>query len=337
MKIPLKVLLIFDIPFNAPSDYDFSEEMKHEDWGAERKIFESLQENGYTVKTLGLYNDVIPLLETIKKYKPDIVFNSAEVFKEKAQFDKNIAGVLEMAGVPYTGASPASLTVCNNKALSKKILTFHKIKVPNFYTFYRRRKLKLVKRLKLPVIVKPLCEEASRGISQASIADSPEALWERIRFIFEKMNLDAIAEEYIEGREFYVSLIGNRRVRVLPLREITFGQMNGDEPRIATYKAKWDKQYRKKWNIKNKFAGPVAPELEKRIAAICRRAYHALNMQCYARLDLRVTPDNEIYIIEPNANPSLVPDDEVPLSAQKAGISYKTLVKKIVELGFQRI
>ena len=332
----LKVLLLFDCPFPVPRGYDFKQEFKEIDWSAENEVYRALKKSGYQISLLGLYNDVAPLLEEVQENKPDVVFNLTEVFQQKSHFDKNIVWMLEMLGIPYTGASPASLLICNNKALSKKILSFHRIKVPNFHTFYRGHRIWLPKKLKLPIIVKPLCEEASRGISQASVVDSEEAMISRIKFIHENMNADAIAEEYIEGREFYISILGSRRITVLPIREMKFGQFPEDEPRIATYKAKWDFDYREKWGIKNVFVGRLPEGWHKKIEEVCKRAYRALNMRCYARFDIRVTPDAQVYIIEPNANPNLDKWDELGQSAEKAGMTYDKLIRKIIGFAFQQ-
>jgi D-alanine-D-alanine ligase len=340
MKLPrrkLKILLLFNSPYFKPRGYDFKEEMSDPDnMYTEKDVLDALRENGYQVSVIGLYNDLSPLLEEIRENRPDVIFNMADVFNETTQFDKNIAALLELFGIPYTGSSTGCLFVCNDKALSKKILSFHRIKVPHFYTFYRKHKVWLPKKLKLPVIVKPLCEEASRGISQASIVDSEESFLERIKFIHENMGMDAIAEEYIEGREFYVPVLGNKRLTALPPRELKFGQLPEDEPRIATYKAKWDDNYRDRWGIKSVFPGKLAEGVEDRIAETCKRAYRALNMDGYGRFDIRVTSDGKVYIIEPNANPCIAKIDEVAQAAAKMGISYPQLVKRIVLQAFQR-
>jgi D-alanine-D-alanine ligase len=194
----------------------------------------------------------------------------------------------------------------------------------------------LPKRLKLPLIVKPLTEQASRGIAQASVVDSADALIERVKFIHDSMGSDAIAEEYIDGREFYVSLLGNKRIKVLPLREMKFGEFGEDEPRVATYKAKWDYDYRQKWGIKNVFAGRLPNGLAEKIGEVCKRAYRVLNIQSYARFDIRVANDSKIYILEVNANPNLDKDDEVGQSAEKGGIPYDKLVQKILMYAFKR-
>jgi len=332
----LKVLLVFDSPYASARGYDFKKEFDEIDWMTEDDVHTALCENGHQVRLLGLCNDINILLEEIHEEKPDIIFNLAEVFKQRAHFDKNVAAVLELLEIPYTGATPASLLICNDKALTKKILTFHRVRVPHFHTFRRAHRIWLPRRLKLPLIVKPLCEEASRGISLASVVDNEDAFIERVKFIQEKMNMDVIAEEYIEGRELYVSILGNKRIRVLPYREMRFGEFGDDEPRVATYKAKWDYKYREKWGIKNVFAGRLPNGVDKKIEDICKRAYRALNMRCYARFDIRVTPESRVYIIEANANPCLAQYDEVAQSAEKAGISYNKLIAKILSLAHER-
>ncbi|MFC1514945.1 ATP-grasp domain-containing protein [Candidatus Omnitrophota bacterium] len=333
----LKILLLFDSPCARPRGYDFKEEFKGPDWGTEEEIARTLKKSGHEVRMIGLFDDITILLEELKENTPDIVFNLAEVFNQKSYLDKNVASLLEMLAIPYTGATPAELLICNDKGLSKKILSFHRIKVPHFYTFYKNHKIWLPKRLRLPLIVKPLSDEASRGIAQASIVDNEEALIERVKFIHESLKMDAIAEEYIDGREFYVSIMGGKRLRVLPLREMKFGEFPEDEPRIATFKAKWDFDYREKWGIKNVFPGRLANGVDTKIAETCKRAYRAINMQSCSRFDIRVTASHDVYIIEANANPSLFRYDEVAQSAEKAGISYDKLLQKIISAGLERL
>ncbi|UCC94614.1 MAG: ATP-grasp domain-containing protein [Candidatus Omnitrophota bacterium] len=336
MRKKYKVLLAFDTPYMTKRGYDFKEEFKDPDWATESDVNKALKELGYEVSLVGVFNNIDVLLEEIRESKPDMIFNLIEVFNKKTHFDKNIVAFFEMLGIPYTGASLSSLFICGDKALSKKILRFHRIKVPRFYTFYKGRRIWLPKRLRLPLIVKPLLEEASRGIAQASVVDNEEALIERVKFLHESKNMDAIAEEYIEGRELYVSVLGTKRLKVLPSREMKFGEFPDDEPRIATYKAKWDYEYRQKWGIKNVFSGRLPNGVDKKIEDICKRAYQALNMECYARFDIRVTPSSQVYIIEANANPCLAKYDELAQSAEKAGFSYPKLIQKIIQLALQR-
>ncbi|MBN1793444.1 MAG: ATP-grasp domain-containing protein [Candidatus Omnitrophica bacterium] len=335
-KRDTKILIVCDSPYFTPRGYDFSQEFEHVDWYAESQAYETLRELGYQVSIVGLYDNISVLLDEVRENRPDVIFNLCEVFHQRSDLDKNVAAFFEILNIPYTGASPASLFICNDKALSKKILRFHRIRVPRFSAFYREHRVWLPKRLRLPLIVKPLTEEGSRGIALASVVDSEEAFLERVRFIHESLKNDAIAEEYIDGREFYVSVLGGKRLKVLPFRECKFGQLPEDEPRIATYKAKWDGEYRKRWGIKNEFAGRISEEVEDRIKDICKRAFRALRMESYARFDIRVTGAGRVYIIEANANPSLEMGDEVVISAEKAGITYERLLEKLIAFAFER-
>ncbi|MEI8348977.1 MAG: ATP-grasp domain-containing protein [Candidatus Omnitrophota bacterium] len=337
MEKKLKVLLVFDCPYHTERGYDFAKEFKEPDWDTQLNVYEALKENGHEVSLLGVHDDTIVLVEEIRQNKPDVVFNIMEGFRKKTNLERNAAWLLEMLNLPFTGAGASALLICNDKAISKKILSFHKIRVPNFHTFYRNRKVKPIKRPKLPLIVKPLCEEASVGISQASVVDSTEACVERIKFIHEKNNMDAIVEEYIAGREFYVSVVGNKMLEVLPIREMKFGEIAEPESRIATYKAKWDNDYRKKWGIQNVFANNMPEGLEKKLTHICKTAYRALQLNSYARFDVRVTADGRIYVLEANANPCLAKDDEIAQSAEKSGTPYNKLIQKIVSLALNNI
>jgi D-alanine-D-alanine ligase len=337
MEKKLNVLLIFHTPYRTPRNYEFKEEFADPDnMYTEKDVFEALTANGYQVRMLGLFDELTPLFEEIKEFPPDVIFNMVEVFAGKTHFDKNIGALLEMIGIPYTGASADALFICNNKALSKKILRFHRLRVARFHTFYRGHKVWRPKTIKLPAVIKPLCEEASRGISNASVVDSDEAFLERVRFIQENMDMDAIAEEYIDGRELYITVLGDRQLTVLPPREIKFGQLPEDEPRIATYKAKWDDKYRNRWGIKSVFAGKLADGVSESIEDVCKRAYRALNMQSYVRFDIRVTPEGRVFIIEPNANPCLARMDEVAQSAEKIGIPYNNLIRRIVTMALKK-
>ncbi len=332
----LKILVLFDSAGPPRKDQDFSEEFKTEDWNTEAQVCGTLKEIGHEVKTLGIYDDVSLVFSEVKEYKPDVIFNLTEIFLGKASLDKNIPSFLELLETPYTGCSPTGLMICNNKALSKKILTYHRIKNPNFHIFHKGKKIWHPKKLKSPLIVKPLQEEASTGISQASFVENEKDLRERVQYIHEKFEMDAIAEEYIDGRELYVSILGNKRLKMFSIREMKFMEISDDEPKLATYKAKWDKKYRKKWGIKNEFAGRLPDGTSEKIMSACKRAYKALLMDGYGRFDLRLSPEGEVFIIEANANPSLEKEDEFAESAQKCAINYKKLLQEIITLAFNR-
>jgi len=240
-----------------------------------------------------------------------------------------------MQGLPFTGCGSTGLTLCKHKGISKKILGYHRIHVPEFVTIARGKRIARPPRLRFPILVKPLKEEASIGISQASLVENDDQFKERVQFIHEKYDHDVIAEEYIEGRELYVSTLGNHRLQVFPIRELLFKEVPPDEPKIATYRAKWDEEYRKRWGLQNQFAEGLHPALATDIQERCKRIYHLLTIDGYARLDLRVTANNEVYFIEANPNPILAEDEDFAQSAMKTGLTYPQLIERIICLGLK--
>src|SRR5437870_4610964 len=242
----------------------------------------------------------------------------------------------EMHGYRYTGSSPTGLLVARNKSLTKKILAYHGIRVPAFAEFHPGEKPLRPSELRFPLIVKPLLEDASIGIAQASVVEDDGSLADRVKFIHEKFNQAAIVEELIEGRELYVGLLGNDKLQVLPIVEMTFGEAEAAEQRIATYKAKWDEEYRKRKRIKNVFAKGLADELTAKIGDLCATAFHALWLQDYGRVDLRLTHDDEVYVLEVNPNPFLAFEHEMANAAEKAGLSYDEFIQRIVDEAMKR-
>src|SRR5439155_12645743 len=192
--------------------------------------------------------------EAFQAFAPGILFNLAQNVKNTPPFDMTIVSFSAMQELPITGCGSTGLTLCKHKGISKKILHYHGIHVPNFLVIPRGQRIGRPRQLKLPILVKPVREEASYGISQASFIQNEEQFRERVAFIHEKHSSDAIAEEYIDGRELYVSLMGNVRLIVFPIRELVFREVPPNEPKIATYNAKWDEEYRKRWGLENQFA-----------------------------------------------------------------------------------
>jgi len=238
-----------------------------------------------------------------------------------------------MQCVPFTGCGATGLTLCKHKGISKKILGHHGIPTPNFVVIPRGQRIGGPRQLKFPILVKPVKEEASYGISRGSFVQNEEQFRERIAFVHEKHNADAIAEEYIDGRELYVSLMGNARLTVFPIRELVFREVPPNEPKIATYKAKWDEEYRKRWGLDGRFAEDLEPTLVAEIGQTCKDIYRLLTIDGYARIDLRLTADNKIYFIEANPNPHLAADEDFAQSAAKAGLKYPQLIQAIIRLG----
>lgn len=324
--------MLFYSPYQKPRGYDYKEEFADPDnMYTEKNIRAALKHLGHEVRLLGIYNDIAPLFEEIKEVRPDVIFNLMEVYNDQTHLEKNLAALLEILGVPFTGASSGVLYLCNNKAVHKKIFNYHRIKVPQFQEFVRGSRAGVPAKFRLPAVIKPMCEEASRGISQASIVDNTQAFMERVKFIHERMGMDAIAEEYIQGRELYVTVMGHKRMTVFPVRELIFAKAPDGEPWIATYKAKWDDGYRKRWGIKSAPAKDLDEATVGKITDVCKRAYRALDARSYLRFDMRLTAEGEIYIIEPNANPCIARIDEMAESAAGAGVPYEALIQNILE------
>jgi len=333
VKKKLKVLVLFDGVQPTPIDADLSEEMKTEDWQTEANVMAALTELGHTAEHLAIFDDVDLVRQKIESFQPDVLFNLVEQFKNNPGFDQNIVSFFEMQGLPFTGCGSTGLTLCKHKGISKKILHYHGIHVPNFVVIPRGQRTGRPKQLKFPILVKPVKEEASYGISRASFVETDESFRDRVSFIHEKYNSDAIAEEYIEGRELYVSIMGSVKLTVFPIRELIFREVPPNEPRIATYKAKWDEKYRKRWGLKGQFTENLDPALVSGIEKTCKEIYRLLTIDGYARIDLRLTPDNKAYFIEANPNPHLASDEDFAESAGKAGLKYPQLIEKIIRLG----
>ncbi len=337
MKKKLKVLVLFDGTSPTKIDQDFSAEMKTPDWKTEANVMTALGALGYTAEHLAIFDDLDLLRQKLENFAPDVLFNLVEQFKNNPGFDQNIVSFLEMQSLPFTGCGSTGLTLCKHKGISKKILGYHRIHVPNFVVIPRGQRIARPKQLKFPIVVKPVKDEASYGISQASFVETEEQFRERVAFIHEKYDADVIAEEYIAGRELYVGLMGNLRLTVFPIRELVFGEVPPNEPKIATYRAKWDEEYRKRWGLQNQFAEGLDPALVAHIERTCKRIYSLLTIDGYARIDLRLTDANEIYFIEANPNPILAEDEDFALSAGKAGLPYPQLIDRIIRHGMNTV
>jgi D-alanine-D-alanine ligase len=332
MKQRDKVLVVFDVPSGSEGSHDFEKELETEDWATEGDVVDALEVLRYPYELLGISDDVHPITEKIKEFKPGAIFNLVESFSGNSANDRDIASFYELHNIPFTGCGPTGLTLCKNKGISKEILSYHRIRVPGFVSLPRKKPIHRPKRLRFPIFIKPLRDEASYGIAQASFVENDDQFTERVRFIHETMQQDVIAEEYIEGRELYVSVLGNKRLDVFPIRELRFSQVPDEEPKIATFKAKWDESYRKRWGIKNQFVGPLSNGTVEKIEKISKKIYRLLSIRGYARLDLRLTEDGEIVFIEANPNPILAKAEDFSESAVKGGVDYPQLIEKILNL-----
>lgn len=299
----------------------------------EYDICTTLRELGHEVVVLGLRYDLGVLRKALLEWKPHLTFNLLEEFHDVTAYDQHVVAYLELMKQHYTGCNPSGLFLSRDKALSKKIMLFHRIPTARFTTGIAGRRIRRLKKLRYPLIVKSATEDASLGIAQASRVNDEERLHERVDFIHQQTGSDALIEEYVEGRELYLGLVGNERLQTLPLWEMDFGSLPADSARVATRKVKWDLTYRKKYGISSRLARDIPPELETRIARIGRRVYKALQLSGYARIDLRLTDDGQIVVLEANANPELSYGDDFAEAAETVGMRYADLVAKIMRLG----
>ncbi len=329
----MKILVLFDVAYRAAAVGGFSPQAlkEEEDKPAEADVLAGLERLGHQVETLAVFDDVLCMVEKLKSFAPDVVFNLTESFHSSRAHEPNIPALLELMRVKYTGARPDGLMLCKDKALAKKVLAYHRVRVPHFVISTELRPLKRLRRFVYPAFVKPAGEESSDGIAKASFAKSEEEALERARFIHEKFHCDALIEEYIEGRELYLSVMGNRKLSVFPPREIFFHDVPEDMPKFATFKAKWDDTYRKKWGIQNGPAHELPAGVEEKLARLARKVYRVLKITGFGRVDVRLTSAGEVVVIEANPNPSLACEDDFAQAAAAAGLGYDALIQKILD------
>jgi D-alanine-D-alanine ligase len=305
-------------------------------WKTEYDVVSTLRATGHEVRPLGVQDELKPIRDQIENWKPQVVFTLLEQFHGEVVYDQNVASYLQLMRVPYTGCNPRGLMLARGKDLSKTLVHYHRIPVPAFAVFPMGRKVKRPKRLALPLIVKSLTEDGSWGISQASVVDSDEKLADRVTFIHDRIGTAAIAEQYIEGRELYVSVLGNDRLRVLPVWELKFGNMQKGDWLIATEKVKHDPNYQERREILHGRAEDLAPEIASRIQQLAKRIYRTLELDGYARIDFRLTAEGVPYFLEANPNPEIAESQEFATAAKIDGIPYRDLLHRILALGMQR-
>ena len=332
IKRSLRILVLVHEDFVPPETILGLTDAEIQPWKCEFDVTSTLREMGHEVKPLGLYDDLNVLRKEMESFQPHIAFNLLEEFHGHALYDQHVVSYLELKRQAYTGCNPRGLTVAHDKALSKKILAYHRIRVPGFAVFPLNRKVRRPRRLGFPLLVKSISVEGSVGISQASIVNDDAKLAERVQFIHRHTNTAAIAEQYVDGREIYVGVLGNERLQTFTPWELKIKRLPEGAPNIATYKLKWDYLYQERVGVTTERA-QLTPDLETQIAALSKRIYRLLFLSGYARLDYRLTEDGKIYLLEANPNPNLSYGEDFAESAHHAGLPYKDLLQKIVTLG----
>lgn len=336
MSKRLRVLVLMHESLVPPDSLDSLTDKERLDVQTEYDVVTGLEALGHHVLKVGVSDELAPLRKHVEEWKPEIVFNLLEEFDGQSLYDHNVVSYLELSRVAYTGCNPRGLVLARDKALSKKILHYHRIRVPDFAVVPMGRKLRRPPKLEFPLIVKSLVEEASLGIAKASLVTADDKLAERIRFIHESIHTEAIVERFIDGREFYVGVLGNSRLTVFPVWELVIEKAPPDEPRIATRKVKWDPEYQARWGVITTEAKDVPKDLVRRIVSVSKRIYRLLLLSGYARLDFRLTPDGQLYFLEANPNPDIAKEGEFAGAAKSAGLSYEPLLGRLLRLGLER-
>ena len=330
----LRVLALMH-DYMVPPDDISGHDLATVKWKTEFDVASTLEDIGHDVRKLGVKDDLGLIRQAIDDFQPHIAFNLMEAFHEVGVFDMNVVSYLELLRLPYTGCNPRGMVLSRDKALSKKLMAYHRIRVPEFTVFKRGLAIKRPRKLKFPVIVKSLTQEASIGISQASVVEDETKLRERVQFIHESIGTDAIAERFIDGRELYVGVAGNERLQVFPIWEINLSKLPDGAHRIATDRVKWNVEYQKKHKIETNAATDLSETLSEQIQRVSKRVYRALEMSGYARMDFRLDAHGNFFVMEANANPQLAFGEDFAESAERAGISYEDLLQRILNFGLR--
>ena len=332
-----RVLVLMHVDLVPPDDIAGKPDAETFEYKTEYDVVTGLRELGHEVHKLGLYDDLTPLRQVIQDFKPHIVFNLLDEFRGEAMLDQNVVSYLELVQVPYTGCNPRGLMLARDKALSKQILHYHRIRVPRFAVVPAGRKLKRKPaRLDYPLIVKSQIEEASFGIAEASIVNNDEKLAERIEFMHAKVGTSLILEQYIDGRELYVGAMGNTRLQVLPVWELKISGLRADAPKIATRRVKWNVEFQKRRGVKIGRARNLPPELEQLLVKTTKRIYRWLQLSGWARIDFRLDAEGRPYFLEANPNADIGYGDEFAEAAEAAGIDYEPLLDRLLAIGLRK-
>ncbi len=332
----LRVLAMMHRDFLPPENLKQLPPAEAAQFKTEADVTRALRALGHEVHLLGVHDELAPIRRAVEEDKPDVVFNLLEEFQGQVIFDQHVVAYLELLRARYTGCGPRGLVLARDKALSKVIAAHHRIRAPRFAVFRMGRSVRRPRRLGFPLIVKSLTEEASLGISRASLVRDDERLAERVRFIHERIGTDAIVEEFVPGREIYVSLMGNDRVRAFPPHELVVEKLDPSDDLIATDKLKHNLRYQAERGVEV-VPAELPPDLLARLLRQSKRLYRLLHLDGYARLDWRLRePEGELYFLEANPNPEIARGEEFADSAKASGLSYEAMIQRIVSLALAR-
>jgi D-alanine-D-alanine ligase len=290
----------------------------------------ALKELGHDVRVLAVHGDINRLLDGLMNPRPDLVFNLMEMFGKDFFSDVEVAGLLDLIDMPHTGGGPGEVYLQQDKALAKKILAFEGVLYPRFAVFSKDQDLETGGNLRMPLFVKPLRLDASLGIDSKSLVTDSNQLMKQVLFIHEKVNDSALAEEFIDGREFYVGILGNQDPRAFPPIELDFSKLPEGSPRIADRNAKFEKDTPEYKGTKAILA-QIPDETRAKLQKTALQAYRALRVRDYGRVDLRLTDTGDVYVIEVNASCYLEKESEFAMAAKADGLEYNDLIRRIME------
>ena len=332
----LRVVVMMHAELMPPESMEgFTDDAVHQ-WKAEFDVVTTLKELGHEVRNVGMEDDFAELRDVVREFKPHIVFNLLTHFHEAGIYDSAVVGWLELHKLAYSGCNPRGLLVANDKALAKKVLSYHRIRAPRFFAVPRGKRVgRLPAKLEFPLIVKSRSEHASTGISQASLVHDLAHLEERVEFVHRNVGTAALCEEYIEGRELTIGVLGNQRLETGPVWELKMPKLTKGAPNIVTSRVKWNLEYQKEIGLKT---GPAKDLSEKKMAEIdrmARRIYRAFGLSGYARIDIRMDAQERIWILEANPNPDLCFGEDLAESFERRGYSYGQLIQKLLNLGLR--
>jgi D-alanine-D-alanine ligase len=299
------------------------------------QVAEALRQKGHDSSIIAIHGNVELLTDSLRRARPDVVFNLMEMFGLDVTGEVAVAGVLEAMGIPYTGGGPGEYYLAQDKALTKKILAYEGISYPRFAIFGNDAGLETGGNLRMPLFVKPLRMDASIGIDHKALVNDAVALMKQVAIIHEQCQDSALAEEYIDGREFYVGVLGNHNPTVLPPIEVDFTGLPEGVPRVLDSRAKWETDSPEFKGTPSVLA-ELPDELKARLQKTALDAYRALRVRDYGRVDLRLTDTGEIYVLEVNPSCYLEQSSEFATAAAAAGIGFPDLVQKIVDLALDR-
>jgi len=301
------------------------------------KMLEVLQEKGYHTTLFNIKGDIKRLIKFLEENKIDLIFNLCESLKGLAINEMHVAGIFELMNVPYTGAGPLALGTCLNKVRTKVILNAHGIPTARHILYKKAEEINLDDlHLSFPLIVKPLREDASIGIENSSVVYNIESLRQRAAFIAATYNQPALVEEYIEGRELNVAIIGNEQPSVLPISEIDFSKLPPNYPKIVTYNAKWVEGTAEYIGTVGTCPAKLSPEVEERVRDVALQAYKLMEIRDYARVDIRLDGQNTPFVLEVNPNPDISRDTGFARSARAAGMTFEDMLARIIETALER-